>query len=250
MRKVKVGIIGTGKVGTDLLFKTLKSKYLKCVIFAGIRDNSPGIAIAKKLNIPTSTNGIEAIKKIDALIIFDATRAESHKKNFPLKNRFVIDLTPAKMGFMCIPSLNLKKAIKANEVSLITCGAQAVIPEIVKIKNIKNIEYIEVVTTIASKTAGIAARDNMSEYVETTANAVTSFFNVPAKSILIINPAEPPISMFNTLYIKFKNKPKPVIIQLKVKGKGGYLKPWEGNVDIINSAAIRVAETYAKNNRN
>src|SRR3989344_710458 len=247
MKKTKVGIIGTGKVGTDLLIKILKSELLECVIFSGIRKESPGIAFAKSLKVNTSTESIKAILKSDAEIIFDATSAEIHKKYFPIKNRFVIDLTPAKMGLMCVPSLNLDEALKSSEVSLISCGAQVMLPKIAGVKNLKNAEYIEVVTTISSVSAGIGTRDNMSEYLETTAMSIGKFFGIPAKSIFIINPAEPPIDMFNTIYIKFKNKNQPEVIQFEIKGNGDYLKEWEGNLDIINKTAVEVAEAYAKN---
>ncbi len=246
VKKCKVGIIGTGKVGTDLLIKVLKSKYLECVIFSGLRNNSPGIAMAKSLNVNTSTDSINAILKSEARIIFDATTAEVHRKNTHLlKERFVIDLTPSKIGLMCVPKLNLKEALKVHEVSLISCGAQVIIPRIAKL-NLPDMEYIEVVTTVASLSAGIGTRDNMSEYLETTAAAITKFFGVPAKSIFIINPAQPPINMFNTIYIKVKKKDNPIVVQFQVKGKGNYLQKWEGNLDVINQAAIKVAEAYAK----
>jgi len=247
MNKVKVGIIGTGKVGTDLLLKVLKSEYLQCVIFAGLRSDSPGIALARSLHINTSTDSIHAILKSEAEIVFDATTAVSHKKNFPLlKDYFVIDLTPSNMGIPCVPELNLKEALKKREVSLISCGAQVVIPKISHLI-LENLEYVEMVTTIASNSAGIGTRDNMSEYLQTTASAITKFFGVPAKCIFIINPAVPPIHMFNTIYMKYKGKDNPVITQFEVQGKGDYLKKWEGNLDVINLAAIRVAEAYAKN---
>ena len=244
MNKMKVGIIGTGKVGTDLLLKVLKSPLLECVIFSGLRHNSPGIALAKSLNVNTSTESIKAIIKSEAEIVFDATSALSHKKNFPLlKDVFVIDLTPAKMGMMCVPSINMDEVMEKGEVSLISCGAQVVIPKIAKLK--KGFKYIEVVTTVASASAGIGTRDNMSEYLNTTAQAITKFFGVPSKSIFIINPAQPPVNMFNTIYIQYGDRTE--VIQFEVKGKGDYLKPYEGNLDVINLAAISVAEEYAKN---
>jgi acetaldehyde dehydrogenase (acetylating) len=244
MVKTKVGILGTGKVGTDLLLKVLKSKTLECVIFTGLREDSPGIARAKSLNVNTSTDSIRAIIKSEAVIIFDATTANSHRKNFPLlKDIFVIDLTPSKMGSFCVPSMNLDECLDKGEVSLISCGAQAVIPRIAKLKR-KDFKYIEVVTTVSSDSAGVGTRDNMSEYLVTTADAITKFFNVPAKAIFIVNPAIPPIMMSNTIYIQYEDKVET--IQFKVKGKGDYLKECEGNLDVINRTAIKVAESYAK----
>jgi acetaldehyde dehydrogenase (acetylating) len=248
MEKTKVGIIGTGKVGTDLLLKVLKSKWLDCVIFAGVRHDSPGIALAKSLNVNTSVDSIDAILKSEARIVFDATTAKFHESIWPLpKQFFVIDLTPSKLGLMCVPSINMKEAMEKHEVSLISCGAQAVIPKIAKLKNKNKLEYIEVVTTVATESAGVGTRDNMSEYLKTTSAAITQFFEVPAKSIFIINPAVPPINMFNTVYAKFKGIEKPTVIQFTVKSKSDYLKKWEGNLDVINRAAINVAEKYAKN---
>jgi len=248
MNKMKVGIIGTGKVGTDLLLKVLKSDYLDCVIFAGLREDSPGIALAKSLNVNTSTKSIKAIIKSEAEIVFDATTAASHKKNFPLlKDVFVIDLTPSKMGTFCVPELNIDEVLEKNEVSLISCGAQAVIPRIAKLKS-KGLQYVEVVTTVASDSAGIGTRDNMSEYLKTTAEAITKFFGVPAKSIFIINPAVPPVQMFNTIYVQYADRTE--VVQFTVKGRGDYLKIWEGNLDVINLAAIKVAEEFAKNHHN
>lgn len=245
MDKTKVAILGTGKIGTDLLIKVLKSKYLDCVVFAGLRDESPGIARARSLNVNTSIHGISAIIKSEAEIVFDCTSAEAHKKNFPLlKDCFVIDLTPAHMGDFCVPALNIEESLTKDEISLISCGAQAIIPKIAKI-GYKDMEYIETVTTIASLSAGAGTRDNISQYLKTTQEAITKFFKVPSKAILLINPAVPPINMFNTVYIKRKEKTE--IIQFEVKGKGDYLKRWEGNLDVINRAAIKVAEKYAKN---
>lgn len=242
--KTKVGIIGTGKVGTDLLLKVLKSPYLECVIFAGLREDSPGIALAKSLNVNTSTKSIKAIIKSEASIVFDATTANSHKHNFPLlKDLFVIDLTPSKMGSFCVPELNIDEVLEKNEVSLISCGAQVVIPRIAKLKN-KGLAYVEVVTTVASDSAGVGTRDNMSQYLNTTAEAITRFFGIPAKAIFIINPAKPPVQMFNTIYIQYGDRTE--VIQFHVKGRGDYLKIWEGNLDVINMAAVKVAEEYAK----
>src|SRR3990167_7519507 len=155
--KTPCAVLGSGLIGCDLLVKILKSKYLKCVMFAGQRDDSPGLAFAKD-KAPTSTKSIDAILETDAKIVFDATTAESAKRHAKLlKDRLVIDLTPSKVGAMCIPSLNLQGALNTKNINLISCGAQVVIPVIDKIKNL---ERVEVVTTIASKAAGIGTRNN------------------------------------------------------------------------------------------
>ena len=244
--KIDVAILGTGNIGTDLLIKVLRSKYLNCVMFAGQRANSPGIAYANGLGVRTSTDSIDALASSHAKIVFDATSAQAHKENIKRFNgQFIIDLTPAKIGLMCVPSLNMKEALKTKEVSLISCGAQVLIPRIVKLKNL---DFVEVVTTIASKSAGIGTRNNIDEYVTTTSAAITKFCGVPAKTILIINPGEPPITMHNTIYAKIKGKKNIRVIQFKVEGCGDYLPKFSGNLDTINVQAIKIAEEYAKKN--
>src|SRR3990167_9298896 len=130
-KKVPVAVIGTGLIGTDLLVKIIKSKYLECIMFAGQREESPGIAFAKKLKISTSTKSIEGILGSKARVVFDATNAEAHKRHSGLlKDAFIIDLTPAKLATICIPSVNLKDCLNLKEVNMGSCTVQAVIPKL------------------------------------------------------------------------------------------------------------------------
>jgi len=247
---VKVAILGTGLIGTDLLIKVLRSKYLECAVFAGQREDSPGIIRAKELGIPTSTKSIDAIVELfqsgqACPIIFDATNASTHKTYasiFKSMGKFVIDLTPAKLGKVCVPSLNLKECLKEQEINLGSCTVQAVVPKIAKLKNL---EYVEIVTTIASKSAGMGTRENLSEYLITTADVIKKLTGAKTKVILIINPAI--LTMHNTIYAKFKDKDELKIIQFKVEGAGDFLPKYAGNLDIMTNSAIKVAEAYVKN---
>ena len=284
-KKIKVGIIGTGNIGTDLLVKIKRSNFLECGIFAGINLNSKGIKKAKSLGIPITYESIEYIKKNPDCceIVFDATSAEIHATNAPILKRlkkFTIDMTPSRIGKMCIPILNLKECLNEQNINMVTCGGQATTPLVMEIVKIHpEIKYIEIVASISSKSAGLGTRNNIDEYTQTTCEAIKLFTKVSrAKAILILNPAEPPILMHNTIYVEVQN-PKlaeidkaikeveekirtyvpgykiilgpvfdngKVTIMSEVIGSGDYLPIYAGNLDIINCAAIVLAEEYAK----
>jgi len=285
MEKIKVAIIGTGNIGTDLLIKICRSNYLECSLFTGRNPDSEGIKKAKSLGINTSVESIEAIQKKPECceIVFDATSASSHFINAPILkklNKFTIDLTPSKVGKMCIPVLNLFDSLNYDNVNLVTCGGQASVPITHAIKKVHpEIEYFEVVASISSKSAGIGTRDNIDEYTQTTKDAIIEFTGVQyAKAIIILNPAEPPIIMHNTIYAKIENpdiyalKKDVLDISDKIKkyvpgfkivmepvyesgrvttmveviGLGDYLPKYSGNLDIITCAAINIAEEFAK----
>ena len=240
-QKTKIAIIGSGKISCDLLVKVKRSKYLECVMFAGQRSTSEGLAFAKKLGIKTSDKSIDAVLASNAEVIFDATTASSAKIHASLlKDRFFIDLTPAKTFPVCVPGVT--KA-SAKGVSLGSCSIQAVIPKLMKLKNLK---YVELVTTIASDSAGMGTRENLSEYLETTAKTIEQFTGAKAKSILVINPVLQ--AMQNSIYYKTKGSDKVKILQFECVGAGDYLSPKFGNLDIMTKSAIAVAETYAKKN--
>jgi acetaldehyde dehydrogenase len=287
MEKTKVGIIGTGNIGTDLLYKILKSDILECSIFAGRDPESKGIKRAESLGIKTSPDSIRAIEDNPSIcdIVFDATSAKAHSINAPILKKlgkFVIDLTPSRIGGMCIPAINLNEAIRTDNVNMVTCGGQASVP-IAKalMETHPEIEYIEVVASISSKSAGSGTRANIDEYTQTTKDAIELFSGVKkAKAIIILNPAEPPILMNNTIYAKIENpnleKIKenilkveaeirkyvpgyrialgPVFekgrltIMIEVVGAGDYLPRYSGNLDIITCAAVQVAEEHARQN--
>ncbi|MFV0481248.1 MAG: acetaldehyde dehydrogenase (acetylating) [Campylobacteraceae bacterium] len=283
--KLKVAILGTGNIGTDLLIKVLRSPSLECTLFAGRNLASKGMTKAMSLGISLSDKGIQAIEKNPDCcdLVFDATSASSHKIHAPLLEKLgkiVIDLTPAKIGFLAIPAVNLNDTLNHKNLNMITCGGQSSIPIAYAISLIeKDIKYIELVSTIASKSAGPGTRANIDEYIETTELALKKFTNCEnVKVILNMNPAQPSIDMKTTVYIKTSNPNmekilnsvnnmvnkikdyvpgynlllKPtydngyIVLSVQVQGLGDYLPKYAGNLDIINCAAIAVAEEFAK----
>lgn len=285
MVKAKVGIIGTGNIGTDLLIKIQRSPFLKCTLFAGQNLHSIGIAKAKTIGVKTSTKSIQSfIENPDICdIVFDATSAAAHIKHAPVfkkLGKFVIDMTPSRVGKMCVPLINLNESLALDNVNMITCGGQATVPIVKAIKSAyPQLDYVEIVASISSKSAGIGTRNNIDEYTQATSDGIKKFTGVKkAKAIIILNPADPPIMMHNTIYAavnkpdikKIKTEIKKVekkikkyipgykitkgpviengrlIVMNEVTGRGDYLPVFAGNLDVINCAAIEVAENYAK----
>lgn len=285
MKKLKVAILGSGNIGTDLLVKIQRSEYLECSMFIGRNLSSAGMTKAIDMGVRVSDKSIHAIiEEPDSCdIVFDCTSAKdavAHWKVLEKLGKFVIDLTPAKIGILCIPAVNLQEAIKHQNVNMVTCGGQASIPiAYVLGKTQKNIEYIEVVSSIASRSAGPATRLNLDEYVDTTELGVRTFSGVEkTKAILNLNPAQPCIDMQTTIFAKVKDanmdalkkeldvmvaKIKAyvpgyhilvdpiyengrIVVMVKALGLGDYLPKYAGNLDIINCAAIAVAEEYSK----
>ncbi|HVA96950.1 MAG TPA: acetaldehyde dehydrogenase (acetylating) [Candidatus Acidoferrales bacterium] len=284
-KRVKVGIIGTGNIGSDLLKKVLRSHYLECGIFTGQNPDSEGIKRAKKLGVTTSFTSIKAItENPDSCdIVFDATNAESHLKHAPIlkkMGKFVIDLTPSRIGKMCVPVINMTECLNEQNINMVTCGGQVTIPIISAIMSVHpNTKYVEIVGSIASKSAGIGTRNNIDKYTQTTKDAIEMLAKAPlAKAIIILNPADPPITMHNTIYAQIDNpnldllkkaidvtakKVKQyvpgyhvvvgpiadndkVTIMIEVRGAGDFLPAYAGNLDVINAAAITAAEAYAQ----
>lgn len=279
---IKAGIIGTGNIGTDLLLKIIKTDFIEPVIFAGRRLDSDGIKIAQSKNIAVTDKGIKYF--IDnpncCDVVYDCTSAadaKEHAKIFKKQGIKVIDLTPAKVGDMCVPDVNSEIIITDDNVNMITCGGQASMPMLHLIsKECKGLEYIEVVSQIASKSAGMATRINVDNYIYTTQKAITKFTGCKnCKVILNLNPAEPCVDMQTTIFIKTKsinfenltekvldkieelkqyipyyelvlpptmNENGVVVLSIRVKGTGDYLPSYAGNLDIINCAAIKVTE--------
>lgn len=285
MDKAKVAILGSGNIGTDLLIKTLRSPFLDCSAFIGRNLSSKGMSKAVSLNVKVSDQGIDAIiKNPDCCdIVFDATSALSHQHHAKVLRelrKIVIDLTPARIGHFCIPAINLHECLNYDNVNMVTCGGQASIPLAFVIgRTFQKVEYIEVVSTIASKSAGPATRLNIDEYVDTTEQGILLYSNCRrVKAILNLNPAEPCIDMQTTLYavvpdpdmaLLKKNidemvktiqtyvpsyrlvipptyEKNRILMSVKVKGHGDYLPSYAGNLDIINCAAIAVAEEFAR----
>lgn len=285
MNKIKVAIIGTGNIGTDLLFKVQRSEILECGIFAGRSPDSEGIRTAQALGVNTSVDSIKAIQDDPKCcdIVFDATSASVHLVNAPILKRlkkYTIDLTPSKIGKMCVPAINMKECLDADNINLITCGGQAAIPIIYAMMKVHpDTEYVELVSSIASKSAGGGTRLNIDEFTQTTREAIEEFTRVKkAKVIIVLNPAEPPVLMHNTIYARIK-KPNlkelkkritaiskiiqsyvpgykitlgPVVennrvtTMIEVVGRGDYLPKYSGNLDIITCAAVNIAEAYAR----
>ncbi|MEK7615678.1 MAG: acetaldehyde dehydrogenase (acetylating) [Patescibacteria group bacterium] len=285
MKTVKVGIIGTGNIGTDLLMKILRSDVLTCGMFSGQNPESVGIRKAQSLGVPTSFESIHAFEADPdcAEIVFDATSAEVHRRHAPIlekMGKFVIDMTPSRIGKMCVPSLNLDECLREPNISMITCGGQAMTPLAYAIMKVHpDTPYIEIVGSIASRSAGVGTRNNIDEYTQATRDAIVHFSGVPrAKAIIVLNPAEPPILMHNTMYAEIPHPDMQAItrevasvvermrtyapgynLQLEptyengrvmimntVVGRGDFLPPYAGNLDIINCAAIAAAEAYAR----
>ena len=287
IKKMRVAILGTGNIGTDLLIKVMRSEVLECTLFVGRNLRSEGMQKATQIGVPISDRGIDAIvQRADNIdIVFDATSAAAHFEHWPVLQKLgktVIDMTPAKVGDLCVPAINTDQVIasRAQNINMITCGGQASVPIANAIAAEQdNIEYIEVASSIASRSAGPATRANLDEYIETTEQALMKFSGSKrAKAILILNPARPPIDMQTTIYAKMANPDIPaicasveemmrritqyvpgyqlivpptldggsVMTTVKVLGNGDYLPRYAGNLDIINCAAIGIAERIAR----
>jgi len=284
--KIKVAIIGTGNIGTDLLLKTLKTDFMDVVAFVGRRSDSGGILTAKKHNVLVSSEGIQYFINNPKCceVVYDCTSASDaieHAKVFKELGIKVIDLTPSKVGDMCVPDINSEIILTDNNVNMITCGGQASMPMLHLLsKECTGIEYIEVVSQIASKSAGMATRINVDNYIQTTQKAVTKFTGcLNNKVILNLNPAEPCVDMQTTIFTKSKkinfenltekvlekieelktyipyyelvlpptmNDNGVVVMSVKVRGVGDYLPAYAGNLDIINCTAIKVSERLVK----
>ncbi|MBP6019664.1 MAG: acetaldehyde dehydrogenase (acetylating) [Burkholderiaceae bacterium] len=282
-RKLNVAILGSGNIGTDLAYKALRNENFNLKLVAGIDPASDGLARARELGITTSADGVEAVLECrDIDLVFEATSAKAHLANAP---RFeaagirAIDLTPAKVGPSVVPCVNLADMGSMSNVNLISCAAQATIPLVYGFSRVGKVHYAEIVATIASKGAGKGARDNIEEFTHTTARAIQEIGGATrGKAMVVLNPADPPLIMRNTIYAVMdedtdeKELHKSInemvarvqqyvpgyrlvvepfrrgdhfMVSVEVEGAGDYLPIYAGNLDIINAAAIAVAERYA-----
>lgn len=287
MKKIKIAILGSGNIGTDLLIKALRSPYLEAAAFIGRNLSSSGMMKAQSLGVRVSSESMSFIENNPELcdLVFDATSAKAHLEHAPILKKLgkpVIDLTPAKIGIMCVPVINKTEARHHDNINMVTCGGQASLPIVHALAQTqKNIDYIEVVSSIASRSAGPATRLNLDEYIHTTEQAVKYFSGAnQTKAILNLNPAQPCINMQTTIFAKVENPDMPaltqavanivkqvqayvpgyeiivqpilennrIVIMVRVKGLGDYLPEYAGNLDIINCAAISMAEEFAKLN--
>jgi acetaldehyde dehydrogenase len=283
--KLKIAIVGSGNIGTDLLIKVLRSPLLECGAFIGRNLSSSGMTKALSLGVPVSAEGINyIINNPDCCdIVFDATSAKSHFEHAPILkklNKRVIDMTPAKIGLMSVPSVNLADCLNEFNVNMVTCGGQASIPVAYAIGQTQtDVDYIEVVSSIASRSAGPATRQNLDEYIKTTEDGLKEFSGAKrTKAILNLNPAEPCVDMQTTIFAKVSNPDiaklterlsklvenvrnyvpgyeiilgpivdnDRIVVMVRVRGLGDYLPAYAGNLDIINCAAIAMAEEYAR----
>jgi len=207
--KTKVAIIGSGNIGTDLMIKVLRlSDVLEMGAFVGIDPNSDGLRRAERLGVPITAGGIEGLMKMpefeDIEIVFDATSAGAHKRHSELllaAGKRVIDLTPAAIGPYTIPSVNGDAHLDAPNVNMVTCGGQATIPMVAAVNRVSKVRYGEIVASIASKSAGPGTRANIDEFTETTSQAIVAVGGASrGKAIIVLNPAEPPLIMRDTVY--------------------------------------------------
>lgn len=282
-QKIKVAIMGPGNIGTDLMYKILRSKNMDLVLMSGIYPESPGLSLASENGIATSIHGVQGVLDCSEVrIVFDATGAKSHKKNAPLLARagkFTVDLTPAALGPFVVPWVNMDQHLDCPNVNMVTCGGQATIPIAAAISRVCRLTYCEIVATIASKSAGPGTRQNIDEFTRTTAKGIEMIGGAEkGKAIIILNPAEPPIIMRNTIYslvdnpeesavresvnqmVKniqksvpgYKLKVEPFVnknkitTMIEVQGAGDYLPTYSGNLDIMTAAACAVGELIAE----
>lgn len=212
MRKAKVAIIGSGNIGTDLMIKILRNgKHLEMGAMVGIDPASDGLARAARMGVATTHEGVEGLTRLpvfpDIDYVFDATSAGAHVKNDAFLRQFkpeirMIDLTPAAIGPYCVPVVNIEQHRKALNVNMVTCGGQATIPVVAAVSRVCKVHYAEIVASISSKSAGPGTRANIDEFTETTSRAIEVIGGAAkGKAIIIMNPAEPPLIMRDTVYV-------------------------------------------------
>jgi acetaldehyde/propanal dehydrogenase len=288
-KKIKCALIGPGNIGTDLLYKLKRSPVLEPVWMVGIDPTSEGLKRAASMGLKTTDQGVDGLLPhvlADGVqIAFDATSAYVHAENSRKLNNLgvlMIDLTPAAIGPFCVPPVNLLEHIGKREmnVNMVTCGGQATIPMVAAISRVQPVKYGEIVATVSSKSAGPGTRKNIDEFTRTTSGAVEKVGGAKkGKAIIIINPAEPPLIMRDTVHcltetapdqakitesihamIKEVQKYVPgyrlvngpvfdgnrVSVFLEVAGLGDFLPTYAGNLDIMTAAAARTAEMFAE----
>jgi acetaldehyde dehydrogenase len=281
--RVRVAIIGTGNIGTDLMIKVERSPLLELVGMAGIDPDSDGLRRARERGHTVTHRGLADLlaQVSDIDLAFDATSAGAHPEHARLlaeRGIRSVDLTPAALGPAVVPPVNLSEHADAPEITLITCGAQATIPIVAAISRVARVRYAETVSTVASRSAGPGTRQNIDEFTAATARGLETIGGAPeAKAIIILNPAEPPIMMRNTIYAEIDDPDPDAIeaaideavagvaayvpgyrltgapliadglatVMIEVEGAGDNLPPYAGNLDIMTSAAVRVAELHA-----
>ncbi len=286
--KIKCALIGPGNIGTDLLAKLQRSEVLEPVWMVGIDPESDGLKRAREMGLKTTADGVDGLLPHVAAdgiqIAFDATSAYVHAENSAKLNALgvlMIDLTPAAVGPYCVPPVNLRQlGDRPMNVNMVTCGGQATIPMVAAVSRVQPVAYGEIVATVSSRSVGPGTRKNIDEFTRTTAGAVERVGGAAkGKAIIIINPAEPPLIMRDTVHCLTEEEPdqaritasvhkmiaevqkyvpgyklvngpvfdgKRVSIYLEVEGLGDYLPKYAGNLDIMTAAAARTAEMFAE----
>ncbi|MDE2838826.1 MAG: acetaldehyde dehydrogenase (acetylating) [Chloroflexota bacterium] len=282
--KVRAAIIGSGNIGTDLMLKLEDSEVIELTAMVGIDPESEGLAMARARGITTTADGFDGFLDLeqDVDIVFEATSAKIHAANAPrLKElgKLAIDMTPAAVGPYVVPYVNFGDVLGEPNVNLITCGGQATIPIVAAVSRVSPVRYAEIVATTASKSAGPGTRQNIDEFTRTTADGVVRIGGAGrGKAIIILNPADPPITMRNTVYTQVEEMDREAILEsiretvdrvqsyvpgyrlridpvfyddylvttLEVEGAGMYLPKYAGNLDIMTAAAKAVGEQFAR----
>ena len=291
--KTKVAILGSGNIGTDLMIKVLRtSKTLEVGAFVGIDPQSDGLARARRLGVPVVTGGIDEMAGIrdleDIRILFDATSAKAHGRHSTFAREHgmqMVDLTPASAGPYLVPVVNMGTHFDSPDLSMVSCGGQATIPIVAAVSQIAPVRYAEIVASIASKSAGPGTRANIDEFTQTTARAIEIVGGARrGKAIIVLNPAEPPVIMRNTVFclsdaadtaaiaasiermagrvqeyvpgyrlkqeVQFDRVGADDAIKtsvfLEIEGSAHYLPAYAGNLDIMTSAALTTAERLAE----
>jgi acetaldehyde dehydrogenase len=212
MKKLKVAIVGSGNIGTDLMIKILRNaRYLEMAVMVGIDPASDGLARAQRMGVATTHEGVEGLTRMDVFkdidFVFDATSAGAHVKNDAFLRSIkpgirLIDLTPAAIGPYCVPVVNLEQNLYQFNVNMVTCGGQATIPMVAAVSRVAKVHYAEIIASIASKSAGPGTRANIDEFTETTSRAIELIGGAAkGKAIIIMNPAEPPLMMRDTVFV-------------------------------------------------
>jgi len=289
MDRINAALIGSGNIGTDLMYKALRSRWLKPVWMVGVDPASEGLARARAQGLATTTAGIEGLlphlARDGVRIAFDATSAYVHPHNaarLAAHGVVVVDLTPAAIGPYCVPPVNLAEHVgkRAMNVNMVSCGGQATIPIVAAVARVQPVAYAEIVATVSSRSAGPGTRKNIDEFTRTTANGIEKVGGAKrGKAIIILNPAEPPLIMRDTVHClteeepqaqairdslgamiaevqkyvpgyQLKNGPvfdgRRVSVWLEVAGLGDYLPRYAGNLDIMTAAALRTGELIAQ----
>jgi acetaldehyde/propanal dehydrogenase len=288
-KKLKAAIIGPGNIGTDLVMKMLRSEWIEPVWMVGIDPASDGLKRAREFGLKTTAEGVDGLLPHviadDIRVAFDATSAYAHAENSRKLNELgvlMIDLTPAAIGPYCVPPVNLKEHVGKLEmnVNMVTCGGQATIPMVAAVSRVQPVAYGEIVATVSSRSIGPGTRKNIDEFTRTTAGAIEKVGGAKeGKAIIIVNPAEPPLMMRDTIHCltesepdrdaitasvhamlaevqkyvpgyRLKNGPvfdgNRVSIFMEVEGLGDYLPKYAGNLDIMTAAGLRTAEMFAE----